>query len=232
MNNPESDGLATANQPADETDFAILGRVRQLFEETDPMPADLPGRIRFALALRDLETEMARVASDDDAPVLAVRGEEHSRTITFESDSLVVMIRVGANPDGTARLDGWLDPPAPRRVEVSTAGPPLAVLADDDGQIADAHSISAGLDYPGVGPEHAYLRDIGRAEYVGATDAEALKAFGDLARTEGIIPALEPAHALARARELDAELILVGLSGRGDKDLAEVLAVQQRGQTP
>ena len=136
MNNPEADGRATANQPADETDFAILGRVRQLFEETDPMPADLPGRIRFALALRDLETEMARVAADDDAPVLAVRGEEHSRTITFESDSLVVMIRVGANPDGTARLDGWLDPPAPRRVEVSTAGPPLAVLADDDGRFA------------------------------------------------------------------------------------------------
>lgn len=136
MNNQEADGRATANQPADETDFAILGRVRQLFEETDPMPADLPGRIRFALALRDLETEMARVAADDDAPVLAVRGEEHSRTITFESDSLVVMIRVGANPDGTARLDGWLDPPAPRRVEVSTAGPPLAVLADDDGRFA------------------------------------------------------------------------------------------------
>lgn len=136
MNNPEADGRATANQPADETDFAILGRVRQLFEETDPMPADLPGRIRFALALRDLETEMARVAADDDAPVLAVRGEEHSRTITFESDSLVVMIRVGANPDGTARLDGWLDPPAPRQVEVSTAGQPLAVLADDDGRFA------------------------------------------------------------------------------------------------
>jgi tryptophan synthase beta chain len=72
--------------------------------------------------------------------------------------------------------------------------------------------------------EHAYLRDLGRAEYVGATDEEALQAFGDLARTEGIIPALEPSHALARARELDAELILVCLSGRGDKDLAEVLA--------
>ena len=99
-----------------------------------------------------------------------------------------------------------------------------SVLADEDGQIADAHSISAGLDYPGVGPEHAYLRDIGRVEYVGATDDEALAAFRDLARTEGIIPALEPSHALARARELDEELILVGLSGRGDKDLAEALA--------
>jgi tryptophan synthase beta chain len=99
-----------------------------------------------------------------------------------------------------------------------------SVLADEDGQIADAHSISAGLDYPGVGPEHAFLRDSGRAEYRVATDEEALQAFQDLARTEGILPALEPAHALARARDLEAELILVGLSGRGDKDLAEALA--------
>jgi tryptophan synthase beta chain len=99
-----------------------------------------------------------------------------------------------------------------------------SILADEDGQIADAHSISAGLDYPGVGPEHAFLRDSGRAEYVGATDDEALAAFRALAETEGIIPALEPAHALARASELGEELVLVCLSGRGDKDLAEALA--------
>jgi tryptophan synthase beta chain len=99
-----------------------------------------------------------------------------------------------------------------------------SVLADNDGQIADAHSISAGLDYPGVGPEHAWLRDTGRAEYVRAADEEALAAFRDLTRLEGIIPALEPAHALARARELDEDLVLVCLSGRGDKDLEEVLA--------
>ena len=98
-----------------------------------------------------------------------------------------------------------------------------SLLADADGQVLDAHSISAGLDYPGVGPEHAFLRDSGRAEYVGASDDEALAAFRRLAETEGIIPALEPAHALARARELDQELILVCLSGRGDKDLATVL---------
>jgi tryptophan synthase beta chain len=98
-----------------------------------------------------------------------------------------------------------------------------SILADEDGQVLDAHSISAGLDYPGVGPEHAWLRDSGRAEYVCATDEEALAAFRDLARTEGIIPALEPAHALARARELEEELVLVCLSGRGDKDLAEAL---------
>jgi tryptophan synthase beta chain len=98
-----------------------------------------------------------------------------------------------------------------------------SVLADEDGQILDAHSISAGLDYPGVGPEHAWLRDSKRAEYVGATDDEALAAFRDLTRLEGIVPALEPAHALARAREVDEEYVLVCLSGRGDKDLAEVL---------
>jgi tryptophan synthase beta chain len=99
-----------------------------------------------------------------------------------------------------------------------------SVLADDDGQIADAHSISAGLDYPGVGPEHAWLRDSGRAEYVTATDADALAAFHRLCATEGIVPALESSHALARALDLDAELVVVCLSGRGDKDLAEVLA--------
>jgi tryptophan synthase beta chain len=99
-----------------------------------------------------------------------------------------------------------------------------SVLADEDGQIADAHSISAGLDYPGVGPEHAWLRDGGRAEYLSATDDEALAAFRELTRLEGIIPALEPSHALARARDVDQQLVLVCLSGRGDKDLAEVLA--------
>jgi tryptophan synthase beta chain len=99
-----------------------------------------------------------------------------------------------------------------------------SVLADEDGQVLDAESISAGLDYPGVGPEHAFLRDSGRAEYVGASDEEALEAFRRLARTEGILPALEPSHALARVAELEEELVLVCLSGRGDKDLAEVAA--------
>jgi tryptophan synthase beta chain len=99
-----------------------------------------------------------------------------------------------------------------------------SVLADEDGQVLDAQSISAGLDYPGVGPEHAFLRDSGRAEYVSATDDEALEAFRRLARTEGILPALEPAHALARVAQLEEELVLVCLSGRGDKDLAEVAA--------
>jgi tryptophan synthase beta chain len=99
-----------------------------------------------------------------------------------------------------------------------------AVLQDDDGQIAEAHSVSAGLDYPGSGPQHAHLRDAGRARYVAVTDAQALGAFRRLARLEGIIPALEPAHALAWLLENPgADLDLVCLSGRGDKDLAEAL---------
>jgi tryptophan synthase beta chain len=99
-----------------------------------------------------------------------------------------------------------------------------AVMQDEEGQILEAHSISAGLDYPGSGPQHAQLRDSGRARYVAMTDAQALEAFKEVARLEGIIPALETAHALAwvLAQE-DGELDLVCLSGRGDKDLAEVL---------
>jgi tryptophan synthase beta chain len=99
-----------------------------------------------------------------------------------------------------------------------------AVMQDEEGQIVQAHSISAGLDYPGAGPQHAYLRDSGRARYEAVTDEQALVAFRELARLEGIIPALETAHALAWVLEQDeGELDLVCLSGRGDKDLAEVL---------
>jgi tryptophan synthase beta chain len=99
-----------------------------------------------------------------------------------------------------------------------------AVMQDEEGQIVQAHSISAGLDYPGAGPQHAHLRDSGRARYAAVTDAQALEAFRTLARLEGIIPALETAHALAWVlAEPDGELDLVCLSGRGDKDLAEVL---------
>jgi len=99
-----------------------------------------------------------------------------------------------------------------------------AVMQDEEGQIVRAHSISAGLDYPGTGPQHAQLRDSGRARYVAVTDAQAIAAFKAIARLEGIIPALETAHALAwTLAQADGELDLVCLSGRGDKDLAEVL---------
>ena len=103
------------------------------------------------------------------------------------------------------------------------------LLQNADGQITEAHSISAGLDYPGIGPEHAFLHDVGRVKYLSATDAETVEAFQRLARLEGILPALESAHALARlgdvAREVGKDgIVVVGLSGRGDKDLESVSA--------
>jgi tryptophan synthase beta chain len=106
------------------------------------------------------------------------------------------------------------------------------VLQDEHGQIRETHSVSAGLDYPGVGPEHAYLHETGRVEYVSRTDAEALDAFGVLSKTEGIIPALEPAHAIAdlahiRVRYGHETDVLVCLSGRGDKDLESVMRARE-----
>jgi tryptophan synthase beta chain len=147
-----------------------------------------------------------------------------------------VVACVGGGSNAIGIFAGFLEDEGVRLVGVEAAGAASlgsgragvlhgsrsSILADADGQILDAHSISAGLDYPGVGPEHAALRDSGRAEYLSATDEDALAAFRQLARSEGILPALEPAHALARAAELDEELVLVCLSGRGDKDLAQV----------
>ena len=103
-------------------------------------------------------------------------------------------------------------------------------MQNDEGQIIDTHSVSAGLDYPGVGPEHAWLKDSGRAEYVAVTDDDALKAFHNLCLIEGIIPALETSHALAYAEKLAAtmskeQIVLVNLSGRGDKDINTVAGI-------
>ncbi|HET8872178.1 MAG TPA: tryptophan synthase subunit beta [Gaiellaceae bacterium] len=143
---------------------------------------------------------------------------------------------VGGGSNAIGLFSGFVDDPEVRLIGVEANeaaslgdgrpgvlhGARSSLLADEDGQILDAHSMAAGLDYPGVGPEHAFLRDSRRADYVKATDDEALAALRRLTQTEGILPALEPSHALARVEGLDAELILVCLSGRGDKDLASV----------
>jgi tryptophan synthase beta chain len=105
------------------------------------------------------------------------------------------------------------------------------VLQDDDGQTADVHSVSAGLDYPGVGPEHSYWKDSGRITYTSVTDAEALEAFGRCSRLEGILPALETAHAVVEAMRIAAqrgkeEVVVICFSGRGDKDCFEVARLQ------
>jgi tryptophan synthase beta chain len=155
-------------------------------------------------------------------------------------DAVVACVGGGSNAIGT--FAGFVDDVGVRLVGAEAAGAASlgagrsgvlhgsrsAILADDDGQILDAHSISAGLDYPGVGPEHAHLRDLGRAEYLPVTDDEALAAFHLLAEREGIIPALESAHAIAQALKLDEELVVVCLSGRGDKDLQTVLTHEER----
>jgi tryptophan synthase beta chain len=169
----------------------------------------------------------------------AVIGRESREQILAVEGRLpdVVVACVGGGSNAIGMFAAFLDDEDVRLLGVEAAGAASlgagrpgvlhgarsSLLADEDGQILDAHSISAGLDYPGVGPEHAALRDSGRARYVTATDEEALAAFHRLAHTEGIIPALEPAHALARACDTADELVLVCLSGRGDKDLAEVL---------
>ena len=168
-------------------------------------------------------------------------------------DLLVAAIGGGSNAIGL--FHPFLDDPSVRMLGVEAAGHGLDkehaaslaggapgilhgnrtyLLQDEDGQIDEAHSISAGLDYPGIGPEHAWLRDIGRVEYTSATDKEALDAFQLLCRTEGIIPALEPSHAIAAvtkaAPEMDRDaIIIVNLCGRGDKDIftvAEALGTQ------
>jgi tryptophan synthase beta chain len=156
-------------------------------------------------------------------------------------DAVVACVGGGSNAIGM--FAGFLDDPEVKLYGVEAAGaaslskgrPTVlhgarsSTLADEDGQILDTHSISAGLDYPGVGPEHAWLRDTGRVTYLTATDDDALAAFHLLAEREGIIPALEPAHALARAIELQDEVVLVNMCGRGDKDLASVLEAERRG---
>jgi tryptophan synthase beta chain len=138
----------------------------------------------------------------------------------FYRDETVALVGVEAAGEG---LEGRHGASLTKGTPGVLHGARSLVLQDEEGLIAHAHSISAGLDYPGVGPEHAWLAASGRARYESATDAEALAAFRILGETEGILPALEPAHALAYVlRSVTEGVVLVGLSGRGDKDVATV----------
>jgi hypothetical protein len=132
---PGAGPLPSADEPLDEVDFGVLDDIRELFEAADPMPADLPERIRFSLALRDLEVEVARLAEEEQLAV-AARGTELSRTVTFDSTSLTIMIRIDANQDGTARVDGWLAPPQRREIEMKTGADSLTTASDDQGRFA------------------------------------------------------------------------------------------------
>ncbi|HWH94226.1 MAG TPA: tryptophan synthase subunit beta [Baekduia sp.] len=141
----------------------------------------------------------------------------------FIPDESVALVGVEAGGEG---LDGRHGAPLTAGGRAGVLhGSLSAILQNDEGQVLEAHSISAGLDYPGVGPEHAWLRDTGRATYVAVTDDQAVEAFKQVTRLEGIIPALETSHALYHAlhAESDSELDVICLSGRGDKDLAQII---------
>lgn len=147
----------------------------------------------------------------------------------FLADESVAMIGVEAGGEGVAT--GRHSAPLCAGIPGVLHGNRTYLMEDEDGQIIATHSISAGLDYPGVGPEHAWLKDIGRAEYVSVTDSEALRAFHRMTRTEGIIPALETSHAIAHVIEIAPRMrpdqsLIINLSGRGDKDLNTIARLE------
>src|SRR5689334_21766919 len=167
---------------------------------------------------------LAQIGRLPDAVVACVGGGSNSMGIfyPFINDSAVRLIGVEAGGQGLA--SGKHAAPLSAGTPGVLHGARSYLMQDADGQVLETHSISAGLDYPGVGPEHSYLKDSGRAEYVAATDDEAMQGFGALCRLEGIIPALESSHAVYYAMRLAPQLgpdatIIVNLSGRGDKDI-------------
>ncbi len=195
-------------------------------------PHPYPGMVRDFQAVIGLETRagfLKREGRLPDALLACVGGGSNAIGLfhPFLGDKSVRLIGVEAAGEGMS---------GDRHAAALNGGRPGVLhgafsylLQNGDGQVTEAHSLSAGLDYPGVGPEHAWLRDVGRAQYLTATDDEAVAAFQVCARLEGIVPALECAHALARAPQIAAEIgrggaVVLSLSGRGDKDLATVAA--------
>jgi tryptophan synthase beta chain len=189
--------------------------------------------------VRDFQSVIGREAREQilavegrlpDLLVACVGGGSNSIGLFYDflDDSAVQMIGVEAGGRGTALGEHAARFAGGRRGVLQ--GTLSYVLQDEDGQIAGTHSVSAGLDYPSVGPEHAYLHDVGRVEYTSVSDAEALAAFQTLSRLEGIIPALESAHAVAEVLRrgpafAEGTVVIVNLSGRGDKDASEAAAL-------
>jgi tryptophan synthase beta chain len=205
-----------------EDTFYIIGTV------AGPHPYPMMVRDFNSVVGRECRQQMPQIAGrQPDVVIACVGGGSNAMGIFYDyiAHDEVRLVGVEAAGEGLAggRHAASLQMGSPGVLH----GNRTYLLQDEDGQIVETHSVSAGLDYPGVGPEHAWLKDSGRATYVGATDAEALQAFHDCCRIEGIIPALESSHALAYAAKLaptlpSDKLLLVNLSGRGDKDLAIV----------
>lgn len=200
-------------------------------------PAPFPRMVRDFQAVIGQESRSQILEVEERLPgsvVACVGGGSNAMGIfhPFVGDEDVALIGVEAAGEGltSGRHSASLSAGAPGVLH----GALSYLLQDDDGQVAPAHSVSAGLDYPGVGPEHAYLKDAGRAQYVAVDDEEALSAFHLLSELEGIIPALETAHAVAYLLREGEELLergpcVLNLSGRGDKDVAHVAKVEGRG---
>ena len=211
------------------------------FETTHYLLGTVAGPHPFPLMVREYQRVIGKEARAQilaaegrlpDAAIACVGGGSNAMGLfaDFIEDEEVRLI--GVEPAGKG-LDGNRHGATIQRGRPGVLhGAETYVLQDADGQIEESWSVSAGLDYPAVGPEHAFLRDSGRAEYVGATDAEALAAFALLARSEGIVCAFESAHALAHALKLadEAELLLVNISGRGDKDMAQAQSLMGLGR--
>ncbi|TAL73082.1 MAG: tryptophan synthase subunit beta [Rhodanobacter sp.] len=204
--------------------YYIIGTV------AGPHPYPMMVRDFNAIVGREARAQMlAEYGRLPDVLTACVGGGSNAMGLFYEflNDRDVRIVGAEAGGDGTA--------PGHHAASLSLGRPGVLhgnrtyVLCDDNGQITETHSVSAGLDYPGVGPEHAFLKDAGRAEYVGVTDEEALAAFHLLAHTEGILPALESSHAVAQAIKLAREypkdgIVLCNLSGRGDKDVHTIAA--------
>ena len=161
-------------------DESLLYAIRRLFEAADPMPPDLPDRIKFMFALRQLDAEIAWLVGAEAEAGLAVRGTEESRTITFDSDSLTIMIRIDSNPGESVRVDGWLAPPQSRRVEMRTADASIAVMADGAGRFV-FHDVPRGTARVIVHAPEASVagaQDGGRVETVKSVITPALILLG------------------------------------------------------
>jgi tryptophan synthase beta chain len=207
-----------------EDTFYIIGTVAG--------PHPYPAMVRDFQSVMGRETReqcLSKLGRLPDSVVACVGGGSNAMGIfyPFLADESVKLIGVEAGGDGVET--GRHSAPLSAGVPGVLHGNRTYLMQDEDGQIIETHSISAGLDYPGVGPEHAWLKDTGRASYVAVTDDEALKGFHTLTRMEGIIPALETSHALAYVAKLAPTLpkdhiIVVNLSGRGDKDIPTVAA--------
>jgi tryptophan synthase beta chain len=229
---PVSSGSKTLKDATNEAMRDWMGSV----EHTHYIIGSVVGPHPFPMIVRDFQSMIGREAREQcmaaegrlpDCVIACVGGGSNAAGMfaPFNADSAVKLIGVEAGGRGGAlgQHAASLSQGRPGVLHGSLS----YVLQDDDGQTADVHSVSAGLDYPGVGPEHAWWKDSGRVEYVSITDAEALDAFQLLAKLEGILPALESAHAIAQVAKLAPKLpknhvIVVNLSGRGDKDCQEV----------